>query len=154
VRKRYRKELAKLKAALKKKVARDNAFKKKWLPTLAKIKKALNAEAPNLADVQWPEPKVGDEDPDPLFDSHRAYLVQIDRYKRHQGKPTTRKKVVRKKLILTCANPDCPRPNRQFEATQKSAKCCSSSCRNIVNPPNRDDKTQKEQVVLQEQSRA
>jgi hypothetical protein len=41
--------------------------------------------------IEWPEPKEGDEDPDPLFDSTRDYVEQIDRYKQHQGKPTTRR---------------------------------------------------------------
>ena len=30
-------------------------------------------------------------DPDPLFSSRRPYIKQIDRYKHHQGKPTSRK---------------------------------------------------------------
>ena len=41
--------------------------------------------------IEWPEPAFGDEDPDPLFDSNRPYVEQIDRYKRHQDKPTGRK---------------------------------------------------------------
>jgi hypothetical protein len=45
----------------------------------------------HIDDVEWPEPKAGDEDPDPLYDSKRTYVEQIDRYKQHQGKLTTRK---------------------------------------------------------------
>jgi hypothetical protein len=41
--------------------------------------------------VEWPEPAFGDEDPDPLFDSNRPYVEQIDRFKHHQDKPTGRK---------------------------------------------------------------
>jgi hypothetical protein len=133
VRRKFRKELAKLKAARKKEDTRANAFKKKWSPTLAKIKKALNAAAPDLSQTKWPEPKPGDEDPDPLFDSTRDYLTQVDRFKRHQAKPTARKKSApRKKFKVICANPNCPLPRREFEATQKSAKCCCSSCRNAL----------------------
>ena len=33
----------------------------------------------------------GDEHPDPLFDSRRSYVDQIEVYKRHQGKPTERR---------------------------------------------------------------
>jgi hypothetical protein len=52
----------------------------------------LEAEAPDLNDlVDWPEPDDGNEDDDPLFDSTRDYLEQIDRFKFHQGKPTERK---------------------------------------------------------------
>jgi hypothetical protein len=36
-------------------------------------------------------PSCGDEDADPLYDSKRTYVEQIDRYKQHQGKLTTRK---------------------------------------------------------------
>jgi len=57
----------------------------------AKIVKELEAEAPNPELVDWPEPDEGYEDPDPLFDSTRDYIEQIDRFKHHQGKPTTRK---------------------------------------------------------------
>ena len=41
--------------------------------------------------MEWPEPKEGDEDDDPLFDSARDYLTQIDSYKKFQGKPTSRR---------------------------------------------------------------
>ncbi len=51
----------------------------------------LRASAPDLDAVEWPEPRESaDEDPDPLFDSTRDYVEQIDRYKRHQGRPTSR----------------------------------------------------------------
>jgi hypothetical protein len=55
------------------------------------MRDALNAEMPDLSDVKWPEPKQGNEDPDPLFDSARDYVEQIDCYKDYQGKPTTRR---------------------------------------------------------------
>jgi hypothetical protein len=51
----------------------------------------LKKEAPNPDAVDWPEPADGDEDADPLFDSGREYVEQIDRFKRHQDKPTVRK---------------------------------------------------------------
>src|SRR5215469_8204802 len=44
-----------------------------------------------------PEPKIecphfdADEDDDPLFDTTRGYVEQVDRYKGYQGKPITRK---------------------------------------------------------------
>jgi hypothetical protein len=57
------------------------------------IKKSLEAEAPDIvAEADWPEPKDGDEDDDPLFDSTRDYVEQIDNYKAFQGKPTSRAK--------------------------------------------------------------
>jgi hypothetical protein len=55
------------------------------------ISKSLTAQMPDLDDVNWPEADQGDEVEDPLFDSHREYVEQIDRYKKHQGKPTARR---------------------------------------------------------------
>jgi hypothetical protein len=31
-----------------------------------------------------------------MFDSTRSYVAQVDRYKRHQGKPITRREPIRK----------------------------------------------------------
>ena len=55
------------------------------------ITETLAAKAPDLDAVDWPEADQGDEDEDPLFDSNRDYVEQIDRYKKHQGKPTGRR---------------------------------------------------------------
>jgi hypothetical protein len=52
------------------------------------ITEALRDEAPDVDQIDWPEPREGDEDDDPLFDSTRDYVEQIDRYKEHQDKPT------------------------------------------------------------------
>ena len=46
----------------------------------------LEEEAPDLSEHCWPEGNSGDEHPDPLFDSFRGYVDQIDIYKRFQGK--------------------------------------------------------------------
>jgi hypothetical protein len=48
--------------------------------------------APNIEEVSWPEPAEADEDPDPLFDSRRDYVEQIDRYKEFQDRPTEGKR--------------------------------------------------------------
>jgi hypothetical protein len=52
------------------------------------IAEALRDAAPDVDQIDWPEPREGDEDDDPLFDSTRDYVEQIDRYKEHQDKPT------------------------------------------------------------------
>jgi hypothetical protein len=52
----------------------------------------LETEAPDPDDVAWPTAEDAEADEsgdDPLFDSQRGYLTQIDAYKRHQGKPTS-----------------------------------------------------------------
>lgn len=53
---------------------------------LGRVKEALDEAAPNIEGIAWPEPAGGDDDPDPLYDSARDYVEQVDRYKRHQGK--------------------------------------------------------------------
>jgi hypothetical protein len=52
---------------------------------------SLEARAPDPDAIDWPEPEPADEDDDPLFDSTRDYVEQIDRYKEHQQKPTERR---------------------------------------------------------------
>src|SRR5262245_18836820 len=44
---------------------------------------------PYPADHDWPEPRDPDEDDDPLFDSTRDYVEQMDRHKQHQAKQNT-----------------------------------------------------------------
>jgi hypothetical protein len=56
------------------------------------IARELREEAPDPDSIEWPEPKEGDEDDDPLFDSMRDYLDQIARYKAHQGKSITERR--------------------------------------------------------------
>jgi hypothetical protein len=53
------------------------------------VAQRLNEEAPDLDGYEWPEPDDADEDDDPLFDSRRGYVKQIDKYKVYQGKPST-----------------------------------------------------------------
>ena len=77
-------------------IAKDHARKiAQWAkdakPVWRAMEKDLQAQAPDPDDIDWPEPMEGDEDDDPLFDSTRGYVRQMDRYKRHQGKPTSRR---------------------------------------------------------------
>ena len=60
-------------------------------PVWRAIAKSLEAEAPDPDAIDWPEPDEGDEDSDPLFDSLRDYLEQINRYKKYQDKPIKRR---------------------------------------------------------------
>jgi hypothetical protein len=39
----------------------------------------------------WRHSWLTEEDPDPLYDSTRDYVEQVDRFKRYQGKPTQRR---------------------------------------------------------------
>ena len=74
VHKRHAKDIAALEAERKEVLAAITAFEAKARPVLRKIKKSLEAEAPEVCDFDWPEPAEGDDDPDPLFDSTRLSL--------------------------------------------------------------------------------
>ena len=80
----------------------------------------LEAEAPDVDDFDWPEPDDGDEDDDPLFDSTRDYVEQVDRYKEHQGKTIERK--VTEKVCINCGE--------TFDASREDQKYCSAKCNN------------------------
>jgi hypothetical protein len=71
--------------------AKIEAWKERANPTWQAMAESLRERAPALAEIDWPEPEVGDEDENPLFDSTRDYVEQIAAYKQHQGKPTERR---------------------------------------------------------------
>jgi hypothetical protein len=54
-------------------------------PVWQRIAAEIEHEAPDPDRIEWPTLKP-DEEADPLFDSQRDYLEQIDRFKLHQGK--------------------------------------------------------------------
>ena len=53
---------------------------------LARQSRNIQNAALDIDDYEWPSPAEGDEFEDPLFDSRRGYLDQIDRYARFKGK--------------------------------------------------------------------
>jgi hypothetical protein len=67
------------------------AWQKRAKPVWHAYTNDLQAQAPDPDLIDWPEPADGDEDDDPLFDSTRDYVEQIDRYKAFQDKPTKRR---------------------------------------------------------------
>jgi hypothetical protein len=85
------------------------------------IEDELSSEAPSVDEFEWPEPDEGFEDP--LFDSTRDYVEQIDRYKGHQDKPTEKK--VRTFIPRTC---ECVVCGNQFEALRPGRLFCSRGC--------------------------
>jgi hypothetical protein len=120
VKRKHAKAIKSLEVERKKVLAAITAFEKKARPVLRKIEWDLEAEAPDVDGFEWPEPDDGDEDDDPLFDSTRDYVEQVDRYKEHQGKTTGRKTT---EMVCT----EC---GETFTTTRKHAKYCSVQCRN------------------------
>jgi hypothetical protein len=51
----------------------------------------LVEQAPDLDEIEWPEPGESDEVEDPLFDSTRDYVEQIDRFNEHRQRPNERR---------------------------------------------------------------
>jgi hypothetical protein len=60
-------------------------------PVWRAISDEIDEQALNPDEIDWPEPIAGDEDNDPLFDSTRDYIEQVDRFKDYQGKPIRRR---------------------------------------------------------------
>ena len=121
-------DIAALEAERKEVLAAITAFEAKARPVLRKIRKSLEAEAPEVCDFDWPEPAEGDDDPDPLFDSTREFVEQVDRYKEHQGKPT---KSIRKPYDFAPAT--CTICGNAFEATNRNkSTTCSANCRETL----------------------
>ena len=75
-----------------------NEWSERFNALAQEVESELDERAPNLDEVDWPEPREADEDDDPLFDSSRDYVDQIDRYNEHQPKPVARK---RGSMLLT-----------------------------------------------------
>jgi predicted nucleic acid-binding Zn ribbon protein len=117
-RERHAKAIATLEAEQKKLAAAIKAFETKAKPILRKIEQDLEAEAPDVDYYDWPEPDEGDEDDDPLFDSTREFVEQVDRYKEHQGKPITG--AWHEKVCQQCGE--------AFTAKTPNAGFCSKNC--------------------------
>jgi hypothetical protein len=89
----------------------------------AEVEQDLQDEAPEPDDFDWPDLPDGWENP--LLDTTRDYVEQVDRYKEHQGKQTARKaNVFKTQLSLVCQI--C---GTAFNAYRSDAKTCSIPCR-------------------------
>ena len=92
----YRDEIAALRADWQQIRAAIEAWTDRAKPIWQAITDRLEQNRPQLNDIKWCLEFIADEHPDPLYDSTRGYLEQVDRYKRHQGKPTARKAVTKR----------------------------------------------------------
>jgi hypothetical protein len=99
------------------------ALEARSAPVMQQMAEELAAEAPNADNYDWPTPRQGKEDDDPLYDPTRGYIAQIDRYKKHQGRPTEGKPITRHEKI--CAAPGC---GKTFTSIRRDAQACSKKC--------------------------
>jgi hypothetical protein len=125
VRQRHAVGIKRLKAAHKKLAVAVRAYEKLARPILGGITHDLKAAIPELASYEWPTPALGDEDPDPMFDSTRTFLEQTDRYKRHQKKEISRVRKLMKREKAVCIV--C---SRSFEKTSRNkfGTCTDPEC--------------------------
>jgi hypothetical protein len=96
-----------------------NGWQERAAPVWARIAADLEAVMPDLDTIEWPE-LDGEDGADPLFDSTRDYLDQMESYKRHQGKPADRVE-----HVLTCEA--C---GGEFTSRRATTKTCGEQCRN------------------------
>jgi hypothetical protein len=94
-------------------------------PLIAKMTSEIEEAASD--DFDWPEPvEIDEDDDDPLYDSTRSYVEQVDRFRRHQGKDADVRLSRDRAVTKTCLASDCL---KLFEATESKQKFCSSACR-------------------------
>jgi hypothetical protein len=67
---------------------------------LGTITAEMRARMPDVEEIDWPEPADGDEDDDPLFDSARDYIEQIDRFRKHLDNSATKDAPERKRRSI------------------------------------------------------
>jgi hypothetical protein len=65
----------------------QSEFEERAQPVFDAVEADLTAELPSADNYDWPRPKDGDEEDNPLYDSSRDYFEQLDRYREHQGSP-------------------------------------------------------------------
>ena len=100
-------------------LAAVNAYRVKARPIFEAIRTDLEDEAPDSFD--WPDGSfAAAEDADPLFDSTRDYIEQVDRYKEHKDEPTERWNETRV----------CEHCKAEFTALKSHARFCSKKCGN------------------------
>jgi hypothetical protein len=92
----------------------------------ATIYDAMEAAAPEADDFEWPEPAEGDEADDPLYDSTREYIEQVDRFRKHQGKDEDGAKLAADTLVTkTCI--EC---GVVFSTNMRHRNVCTRECTN------------------------
>jgi hypothetical protein len=69
--------------------ARAAAFRKLASDLYARMEAEIQDRVPAADEFDWAIPRDANESGDPLFDSTRDYLGQIDRFKHQLGQPTT-----------------------------------------------------------------
>ena len=99
------------------------ALEARAAPIMQQIAEELAAEAPNADDYDWPSRARARKTTIRSTIRRAVILQQIDRYKKHQGKPTEGKPITRHEKI--CAAPGC---GKTFTSIRRDAIACSKKC--------------------------
>jgi|SRR5450755_1028792 len=102
---------------------KEAAYVQRAQQVLTAIVAELQAEVPDVDDYDWPEAAGGDEDPDPMYDSTRSFMDQIDRYREHQDKPVEVGLWQDREFDLVCK-----RCGKNFTSSRPTAKVCGKTC--------------------------
>jgi hypothetical protein len=93
---------------------------------IAQVNAEFDEVVPDPDQFDWPEP-AADEWDDPLYDSTRGYVEQVDRFREYQGEDADVRLAEDRVVTKTCFAPDCL---KVFETTARLGKhkYCSHLC--------------------------
>jgi cell division septum initiation protein DivIVA len=92
---------------------------------IAQINAEFDEVVPDPDQFDWPEPEA-DEWDNPLYDSTRTYVEQVDVYREHRGDDDDVGLANDRVLTKTCKRPGC---GKMFTTPTKKKLFCSTSCR-------------------------
>jgi hypothetical protein len=102
---------------------REQDIAERAAPLIRRIERDHMEIKPEAGAFDWPEAEEGDEDEDPLYDSTRSYIGQIDRYREHQGKGDA------SYPQMLCARKGC---GKTFRQKHPNTRYCSAACQETV----------------------
>jgi hypothetical protein len=93
---------------------------------IAEINAEFDEVVPDPDGFEWPEP-AADEWDNPLYDSTRDYVEQVDVYRAHRGDDVYVGLATDRIVTKTCALPGC---DKSFNGANPNRKFCSHLCTN------------------------
>jgi hypothetical protein len=113
--------------------ARREAWAEKAGPVWTAMVRGMQSAIDAMPEVEWPEMNLDEaEDPDPLFDSRRGYLEQLDRYFEHKGKEID--EVLPPSNCAQCGKPMPDRQRSDYRNSRKYTAYCSGTCKWRASP--------------------
>jgi hypothetical protein len=99
-------------------------------PLLEVMTETLAELAPDPDQFDWPEPADADEWGDPLYDSSRSYVEQVDRFRAYQGLDSDVRYMRDRVMTKTCQNPECGNTFETKTQSPSREKYCKRKCSN------------------------